>query len=547
VIAALGLALALQATPADRPRLVVTISVDQMIPEQLERLRPWLKGGLGRFANDGLVFPNAALRHGDTETGPGHASFGTGLHPTHHGIVSNDWFVFDSRDSMYCFGDAHSKAVTSAGLQEARASSPRNLRVEGLADFVEAASANAKTFAISSKDRSAIGMTGQHADLALWWDKNRGGFMTSSWYASALPEWVVTWNSGWQQRLPFAGEWRAELPEHFEGSGTAPDERDGEWGKPGQRSFPHATPKRGANLTDKELAALASWVYDSAPGDVMVLELAREAVAKLELGADDVTDLLAISLSSCDTVGHAYGPLSVEVTDVLLRADRELGKLFDLLDERVGRGRWIAALSADHGVLELPETLAAQGYPSERLSGRVIGDAIKSARNSAALKFGQDFYLSSSARGVRLSVSAMKAAGVEPKSVREHYAAELRESGRAWIEHALTYDELEAIARHGAPASGLVAMEANSFFEERSADVVLLQKAWCLAALPVGTTHGTPYPYDRAVPLAFYGPGFRAGRDFREAASVDALPTLLARLGIATAANFDGRDLLADH
>lgn len=538
----------LDAAPQEpKIRLVVMVSVDQMLPEHLERLAPWLKGGFGRFVRDGRVYPRAFLRHGDTETGPGHTCLGTGMNPTHHGIISNDWFAFDARDGVYCYSDPDARAVTSNGVQESRASSPRNLRVDGIADHLEAIDRAALTVGISSKDRSAIGMTGRHADLALWWDKKRGGFQTSTWYARELPAWVKASNATWMQRLPFASGWNSELPADFAASGTAPDEREGEWGKPGQRSFPHASPKRGPELSDKELGALASWVYDSAPGDVMVLELARDALSALELGRDDVVDLLCVSLSSCDTVGHAYGPFSVEVTDVLLRADRELEKLFGTLDERVGREHWIAALSADHGVLELPETLAAQGYPAERISGRVIGDTLKAARNAVAQKFGQDFYLTSNARGVRLSVSAIRAAGLEACDVRRFYAQALREQGSAWLEHALTYDELEAIARRGTAASGLVALEANSFDEERSCDIVLLHRPWCLPGLAVGTTHGTPYAYDRSVPLAFYGPGVSAGRDFSAAASIDAVPTLLGRAKLGAALKFDGRDLFEGH
>lgn len=526
-------------------RLVVMVSVDQMTPEQLERLAPWLHGGLGRFAHSGRVFPRSALRYGDTETGPGHAAYGTGCLPRTNGIISNDWFAPDSRDSAYCFGDRDARALTNAGVGEARASSPRNLRRDGAADRFEANSREALTLGISSKDRSAIGMTGRKADLALWWDKKLGGFQSSSWYGTELPEWVRARNVGWQERLPFAGGWNAELPGNFEGSGTAPDEREGEPGKPGQRSFPHGVPPRGAELDEKGLARLASWVYDGPAGDVMVCDMALAALEALPFGQDDVPDLLALSLSSCDTVGHAFGPTSVEVTDVLLRADRELGRVFDALDARVGKGRWIASLSADHGVLELPETLAARGYASRRLSGKEIGETFTAARNAAVQRFGQDFCLATNWRGLRLSPSAMAAAKVEPREVRAFYAEALRANGGTWLAHAVTWDELKAIARDGAPArDGLIAMEANSFDEERSSDVVTLQKPWCLPGNAYGTTHGTPYDYDRKIPLVFVGGTIEPGRDFREASSIDALPTLLELAGLPVPEGVDGRVLL---
>jgi len=532
---------------APRARLVVAISVDQLVPESLDRLAPWLSGGLGRFVREGRVFARAALLHGDTETGPGHAAIGTGRLPRNNGVISNDWFARDKRASVYCFADPESFEVTSAGVQSANASSPRQLRCDGMADYLKAAVPGALTVAIGSKDRSAIGMSGRRADLALWWDKQRGGFRSSTWYGTELPAWVREHNASWQARLPFAEGWKSELPEDFARSGTAPDEREGEAGRPGQRSFPHAVPPRGSELDSKGLATLSQWAYEGPASDVMVCDLAREALVRLALGSDDATDLLCLSLAACDIVGHAYGPGSVEVADVLLRADRELGALFALLDERVGKGRWVAALSADHGVLELPETLAAQGYPARRITGREIADALKDARNAISERFGADFFLSGNYRGLRLDARALEERKVDARAVREAYASELRKSGAGWMEHALTWDELRAIARDGARApSGLVALEANSFDEERTSDVVTLQKVYTLPGLVYGTSHGTPHEYDRRIPLAFFGPGVAPGRDYRPASSIDALPTLFTLAGLPVPPGLDGRALALD-
>lgn len=532
------------ASPAPRARLVVVVSIDQLVPESLDRLAPWLTGGLGRFVRDGRVFPRAALLHGDTETGPGHAALGTGRLPRNNGVISNDWLARDARSSVYCYADPDAREVTSGGVQADAASSPRQLRCDGMADHLEAAVPGAQTVAVSSKDRSAIGMSGRRADLALWWDKKRGGFRSSTWYGTELPAWVREHNASWQARLPFAEGWASELPADFARSGTAPDERDGEAGRPGERSFPHRVPPRGAGLDEKALAALSQWTYEGPASDVMVCELAREAVVRLGLGGDDATDLLCVSLAACDVVGHAYGPGSVEVADVLLRADRELGALFALLDERVGSGRWVAALSADHGVLELPETLALQGYPARRITGREIADTIKDARNAISARFGADFFLSGNYRGLRLDARALAERGVEARAVREAYASELRKFGAGWMEHALTWDELRAIARDGAAApNGLAAMEANSFDEERTSDVVTLQKPYTLPGVVVGTSHGTPHEYDRRIPLAFLGAGVAPGRDYRDASSIDALPTLFTLAGLPVPPGLDGRAL----
>ncbi len=528
-------------------RLLVSLSIDQMVPEQLDRLAPWLTGGLGRMLREGREFTCAELRYGETETGPGHACIGTALLPARHGIVANDWIALDASRSTYCFDDPDARAVTNAGVGSSRASSPRNFRSEGFAEHLRAASPRSRVVAISAKDRSAIGMSGRRADLALWWDKRSGGYITSSWYASELPPWLRDWNASWLEQLAqgeFGRGWRSQLPEHFDGSRTAPDEREGERGRPGERAFPHRVPRFDGALDKDQLALAASWVYDGPAGDVLSSELARLAQRELGLGERGALDLLCLSLSSCDTVGHGYGPDSVEVTDVLLRADRQLGALFAQLDERVGPGRWFASLTADHGVMELPETLAARGLDAGRWSTKLLRDALEAVRPRVAARFGADFYLAYHSRGVRLSLAGMREAGVAPSDVRAHYVEELLAAGASWIEHAVSCDELESVARRGAaPRTHLIALEAASFDEERTCDIVVLWRRNYLFGTAAGSSHGTPHDYDRAIPLLFYGPGVAPGRSAEPASSIDVLPTLLSLAGLPVPPSLDGRVL----
>lgn len=547
--AASTLARASDADPAPRGdapiRLAIVVVVDQMGRSQLERLEPWLDGGLGRFARDGLVFCDAALEHGRTETAPGHASIGTGLHPARHGVVANDW-IAASGEGSYSFGDPEARPVTAAGVGSGGSASPRNLRASGMADWLRAASPRSKSIAISAKDRSAIGASGRKADVALWWDRARGGFVTSTWYASQLPEWARELDAHWVELVDaaFAGSWRSTLPADFERSGTAPDEREGEVGKRGARSFPHALPAHSDPPTSAEIARLAGFVFVSPAVDFLAAELARRALEREALGADGDVDLLVLSLSACDTVGHMFGPSSCEVSDVILRADRELERLFDLADQRVGRGRWIAALTSDHGVLELPESLEGDGLAAARVPSRRVSEVVRAARADVARHFGFDFFRGSDARGVRLAHDEMRELGCDPAEVRRELARSLEENGGEWIERALTWDELRAIARDGAPADEIARLEARSFDEERTSDVVIVPRSYVLAGTAVGTTHGSPHAYDRAIPLAFLGPGFE--RDWRSgrAAGVDLAPTLFARLGIAVPAALDGRALV---
>ncbi|HUR28222.1 MAG TPA: alkaline phosphatase family protein [Planctomycetota bacterium] len=522
------------------------IAVDQMIPEQLQRLAPLWTGGFARFVQQGTVFREARLQYADSETGPGHTTYGTGMNPLHHGIVGNDWVLPEEKSGSYCVSDPDSKLVTATGPTSSKSMSPRNIRAPGLIDRLKALDPASRGFAASSKDRAAIGMSGQHPDLAVWWDHHGLGFVSSTWYAPALPAWVTEFDGQWLAAFESAwgGGWNALDVASFEGTDTAPDDSPGELAWKGRRVFPYPAPEIGETPSLKELGEIAMLVYGSPAGDQFVCELARRALTALALGKDEHVDVLCVSLSACDTVGHSFGPRSREVTDVLLRADRQLELLFADLDREVGAGRWIASLSADHGVLDLPEALVQRGIGAERVSGKLIGATIKAARKKMEQEFGEDFFLAYDGRGVRLSWTKIAAAGKKLAEVREFAAKALEEEGGAWIEDASTLDELEAVARRGEPASGFRRSLANSFDEERTPDVTLLPKPWKLLGMGAGTTHGTPYPYDVRIPLAFYGPGFSARESFEPASSVDAVPTLMAALGLEVAEDFDGHVLV---
>ena len=193
--------------------------------------------------------------------------------------------------------------------------------------------------------------------------------------------------------------------------------------------------------------------------------------------------------------------------------------------------RYRAVAGLEHGLQTL--ALAARGVDAGRLSGKVLRDALELVRPLVAAKFGADFYLAHHSRGVRLSLSRMQAAKVEPTAVRELYASELRKAGAAWLEHVVTFDELAGVARSGRKAKNeLIALEAGSFDEERTCDVVLLAKRHYLLGVAAGTTHGTPHDYDAHIPVLFLGAGVRPGRYGATIASVDVAPTLAALTGV---------------
>lgn len=528
------------AREASQPRLVVMIAVDQMIPEQLERLRPHFTGGFARFADEGRVHRRALLGYSRTETGPGHASYGTGCLPRTHGIVANDFRDAERGGWTYCAGDEDARPITRLGLEADSKRyhvSPRNLLVDGSAAWFERTWPGAKTISISGKDRAAILMAGRGVDAAVWWDKYRCGFTTSDYYGDALPAWAVEWNAGWRESCAgFVWEPLVPLGE-LVGSGTAEDDREGEAScSSNGRAFPHPAPPLADEPNDLQVEQLARFAYISPLIDEHTLELARHAVIAEDLGADDRVDLLCISLTACDTVGHLTGPYSAETTDVLLRADRELGELFDLLDERLGKDGWIASLSADHGVLELPEARRARLEPGGRLVAKQIKAARTALREGLRARFGTHFSAAIGGGGAYLDPTEL--AQQDAPAVRA-FARELLLGEVDWIAGAYTSDELLAADRR--EDDPFFELARNSTTPTRGPDVAIRVAPWTLIDRATGTTHGTPYPYDRRVPLVFLGPGFEAGTDWTPADSIDALPTLLHALGVEFEASaFDG-------
>ncbi len=518
------------------PRLVVLLAVDQLIPEQLQRLAPWLEGGLGRFLREGTFYWRATVDYANTETAPGHATLATGRHPCDHGIVANVFFDRSSGKNVYAVADPEAHPVTSRGLDEkSPGASARNLRASTLGDYLRDANGASRTVAVAGKDRSAILLGGKHADLALWWDERAGGFATSSAYGERLPGCGASWNATWLERAR-GWTWEPEFTGDMTPAGTAPDDRPGESTRLG-RAFPHQLPADERTLP---LAVLFSPLVD-----LFTLEVAGAALDELELGRDDATDLLAISLSACDAVGHAHGPDSVEVTDVLLRADRELGRLFAHLDERVGRERWIACLSADHGVLDLPEALAERGVGARRVKGEEVAamreqveEALSSLHPAEV-----DLELRYSELGFSFDEEAARKASLEPRDVRATIAEAAEEAG--WVAGAYTLEEILA-SNAGGPVDPWLQLYARCQCPDRGPDVVLRPHPWLLVDAASGTSHGSPYPYDRRVPLAFLGPPFRAQQRFDAASPTDAVPTLLQVLGLPLPEGLDGHALASE-
>jgi predicted AlkP superfamily pyrophosphatase or phosphodiesterase len=495
------------AAPADAPRLILLVAVDQMRYDYLPRFASAFTGGFQRLMREGAVFTNAHLDHYPSVTAVGHSTMLTGAPPSISGIVGNDWYDRALKRNVASVEDPEAKLL---GAGDAPGSSPRRLRVSTVGDELKMAHPGSRVIGIAHKDRSAILMAGRMADLALWWDTQTGAFVSSTWYASELPKWVVDFNAGRPADAWLGREWRA-LGEGGAVLGRMPD-------TPGPAYY--------------------GSLYDSAFGNELLVTLAEAALEGERLGSRATTDILALSFSCNDAVGHDKGPHSAEIRDITLRTDLALDRLLSSIDRRVGLARTVVIVTADHGVAPVPEQMTAWKMPGGRLSRADLEKAATAALGGIEKAFGPGAWLEGRAgSALYLNRALIAERGLDGADVERRLASGVENLPRVWR----TYTRSQLLEGRVSPDrwSRRVLL---SFDRERSGDVeVLLEPYWMSAT--AGTTHGTPYSYDTHIPLMVMGPGIRPGRHDRSVVLNDLAPTLATLLGIETPSGASGQTL----
>ncbi len=500
----------------DEPSLVVLIVVDQMRGDYLDRFRPVLDGGLAWLLDNGVIYRDAHQNHAMTATAPGHATIGTGVEPSRSGIIGNYWFNRETGLQEY-----------SAGVQN----SPVNLEVTGLGDWLKAADLRSKVFTASAKDRSAVMMGGQRPDAAYWYDRSDGVWTSSSYYTRAVRPWLDAFNDqDWLRRYQGV-VWEPVLSaEQQAGLDTVRlDTGVMRWG------FPHAL----GSYSVHSGSSFYGTVYNSPFVDAYTAEFAKALIDNEQLGMDGSPDLLALSFSALDTVGHEYGPESAEALDVVVRLDALLADLVDHIEASVGLDHVVFGFSSDHGVVSLPEVRQLRGQPGKRLG---VEDVVCVQRAAARLReeFGDEAWLT---YGGYLDHDLIAAHGLDHRVM----AARLAEIAGACdaVVRAWTDAEIAALPQEG--GTRVEQMFRNNYFPGRGPDVVLqLRENDLYDWKALGTTHGSVYGYDSWVPMIFAGPGFARESIDRRVATVDIAPTLASLLGVPVPEDLHGVDLSAD-
>ncbi len=498
----------------DAPTLVVFLIVDQLRGDLLDRYSSLFTGGFKRLLEEGLNFTNALHDHAQTETSPGHATISTGVFPARAGIPSNAWREGEGGD-LHPVYNVVDPSVGLVGIPGVPGSSPNVLRRTGLADWVREAQPGAKVVSISAKDRGAILMAGKSKGEVYWFESRAGAFVTSTFYRSETPSWLRRFNETGMKKFLVDSVWVSTVPAEV-ASLSAPDTADFE-GDGIHTYFPH---QFSQEVTDPGPGDFYFWfeatpMLDRATLDVALLAMEEEKIGQKE----GRTDFLSVSFSQTDRVGHAYGPLSREQMDNLLRLDGLLGELFAVLDQKVGRENYLVGFTSDHGIMTMPERIEGGGL---RLS-----DADRSELEQA------------------LSVAARQA-GLRPNLSTAGAMVEAMKD-LSFVGPAFTQDELQK-GPLGDPFSILF---QHSYTPGRAGGLLstygveMWWKENILSwGMPVGTTHGSPYRYDRWVPLILMGPGIEAGKVDALVRPMDLAPTLAGLAGIQYPTDLDGRPLL---
>jgi hypothetical protein len=497
-----------------RPKLVVVIVIDQFRGDYLERYRDQFgDGGFRLFLDRGAYFTECNYDYANTRTAPGHATLFTGSYASGHGIVANEWWDPRKKKRVTSVEDDNTKLVGAGAGKNGPGASPRNLLSDTLGDELKLATGGkSRVFAISLKDRAAVLPAGFSGDAAYWIDPKSGDWITSTYYRPDLPEWVRNFNGSHRAQKFWNREWK---------------DSDG-------NTLGSTAPRNGKDATP---AGFYEVVGSTPFANEYQLEFAKELVLYEKLGAGSATDLLVISLSANDILGHQIGPDSPQMRSMTLELDRQLAEFFGFLGHQVGMANVWMALSADHGIAPLPEFAKTLRLPAANLDSNALREQINSLLSKKYAKKA-DYLVDLDYPLAWLSEDAF--AGT-PAGKKESDAE--ADAGEAMKQAGFTgYFTKSQLARGETPATEVGRRYAHSYSPEGGWYVIGIPSPFQVG-ITKGTDHETPFSYDTHVPLAFYGLAFQPGTYRTHAEPVDLAVTLASLLGINVPAQATGRVL----
>lgn len=491
-----------------KPKLVVVIIIDQFRGDYLERYhQEFGQGGFRLLMEHGAYFPDCAYDYATLVTGPGHATIGTGSYSVGHGIMANEWFDPQLGKRVTSVSDESTHVVGARG--EAPGSSPHNLLSDTFGDELRMATqGRSRVFGISLKDRAAILPSGYSANVAYWIDGKTGAWITSDYYVKSLPPWIDAINHSDAAKKYLEREWKDSSGKVM--GNTNP--RNDEAGKP-ESYF--------------EIVGSTPFAND------LELDFARALISNEKLGSGSTTDVLTVSLSENDILGHAVGPDAPQLHASILQLDRQLAAFFQFLDQQLGAGNFWLALSADHGVAPVPSVVRSLHIPAAEVDPKEWATKLDQEIATQTGKPGK--YI----QGVGLPIVSLNAEAfgdVKEADAEHMVASALLKTGAL---QAFTKSDL---AHGDVPNTAMGRKFANSYSAYGPWYVMARTKAFSIPKED-GTTHFSPYSYDTHVPLAFYGSPFEPGVYRGHSEPIDLAVTLSSLLGINSPAAATGRVL----
>lgn len=517
---------------SSKPKLVVGIMVDQMRWDYINKYKAYFSSpnGFLRMVNEGATCDFTMIPYTPTVTAVGHASVYTGSVPALNGISGNNWFDNFSQKNVYCVED---NSVNSVGVENSAAGkmSPANLWTTTIGDELKiATNFKSKVIGLSIKDRGAILPAGHSADGAFWYDSKTGNFISSTFYSKQLPNWVSNYNNQHRVDSLYAKGWNLSLAKSVYEAHCDQDQNDYESTPLGkeQKSFPYSL----SQFIGKDYGKISSTPY----GNTILAELAEQAIINEKMGQDDITDLLAVSFSSPDYIGHSYGPDSWETLDGYVKLDATLAKLFAVLDKQVGKNNYTVFLTADHAVAHIPGFSKKHHLPG----GTVSEDQLKKELTNFIASKGFDSKLISAIREYNIHFNAplMETLGIERNRLVQLCRQFLEKNPEV-----IQVIDARNVAAASLP-SELRERIANGFNPQRSGDLFLLTKSGYVDGFSTGTSHGVLYNYDAHIPLLFWGKGIQHKTVNTPTYMTDIAPTITTLLGIQMPSGSIGKPIV---
>ncbi|UAY51475.1 alkaline phosphatase PafA [Ferruginibacter albus] len=501
-----------------KPKLVVGLVIDQMRWDYLYRYNSlYGDNGFKRLLNEGFSCENTMVPYVPTYTAPGHTCIYTGSVPAINGMIGNNWFDRNTNKNIYCTDDSTVSTVGS-NTEEGKMS-PDNLWVTTITDELRLSNNfKSKVIGIALKDRASILPAGHTANAAYWFDDKAGKWISSTYYMKTLPAWVGDFNTKDLPGAYMSKDWNTLLPTDKYDVSTADDEPY-ENNIKGEKTvtFPHKLSSIG---NDNKFSSFKTTPF----ANTFTLDFAKAAIENEKLGSNNVTDFLAISISSTDYIGHAFGPNSVEIEDTYLRLDKDIAGFLEYLDATIGKGNYLVFLSADHGAAHVPAFLNDHKIPAGTFSEEVLTKELNMVIETT---FGlKNIVQDLQNYQVYLNINEIQKSGKDVNAVKALVIQTLKQ--KPYIVNAFNTDEIGQVTI----AEPLKTRIINGYNSKRSGDIEFVIKPAYFEGGNKGTTHGLWNPYDAHIPLVWFGWKIPHGKLNSETYMTDIAPTIAALLQI---------------